>query len=297
MYYQGSKGSTDEGYEYDFIHPIDMQKYFSLLTGTGGKRMKQWASLCLTLPAGDDAGDGYIGNALDDNIWEVLSGPTPNLKLLEIHGLEGINTIQAKKRVLPDLSGLRHLRLDSTIKLPSLRTANLDILEIPINWKRKDWPRLCRLSSLRSLKLRGEYGIRSDHSQDPEWPVLHLPNLRSIIFDGNFIQFARARFDLPSLKHVSFKHPNSIDIAVWPVLRPETVELVPTFWGNHEELIKRILLQYACTQSLEISASHEKACRDVIAQLKEDPSWSSSLKQVHFKSEEGGVNIVDFASM
>lgn len=156
---------------------------------------------------------------------------------------------------------------------------------------------LVRLSTLRSLQLCTEPGIGLDRRQNPEWPVLHLPNLRSIIFDGNFIQLTRARFDLPSLKHASFKNSSSPGLPVLPVLQPETVELGYNFWSTQEELIKRILLQYSCIEIFEVYASYEKACRGVIAQLKEDPSWSSSLKQVHFKSKEGGVDIVDFASM
>lgn len=117
----------DEDYEDGFIHPTDMQKSFFLLTGKNGKLMKRWASLRLTLPRGYEEDDGYSGNALDDHIWEMLSGPTPNLKLLEIDGLKDISPIQAKKRVLPDLSALRHLRLGETIRLSSLMTANIEI--------------------------------------------------------------------------------------------------------------------------------------------------------------------------
>jgi hypothetical protein len=280
--------------EDDFISLIDMQKAFSLLTGKNGKLMKRWTTLSLTLPIVDE--DGYHRNPFDHNIWGMLSGPTPNLKLIEILGLKDIDPIHAKKGVLPDLSALRHLRLEHAIELPYLMNANIEILEIPIDFQREDWPPLCRLSSLRSLKLRSEHESGFDPRHDPEWPVLHLPNLSSILFDGAFIPFGRALFDLPSLKHVSFKRSRSVGLPYLPVLHPETVELGYSAGANQEELIRRILLQYPCIESFEVSASYEKECRDVIVQLKEDPSWSSSLKQVHFKSRDGSLDIVDFAS-
>lgn len=105
---------------------------------------------------------------------------------------------------------------------------------------------------------------------------------------GNWSRFS---FDFPSLKRLRVGVWNGRYLSGLPNLQPEAIELVISDNPEESEIetwLKEINLKYPSLKLLILSTSAETACRDVIARLKEETSWPSTLEDVRIVPREGG---------
>lgn len=285
-----------------FIDVPDMQRAFSLLTGKNGSLMHRWASLELILPMPDDRFDpDGRDHHLQHHIYKMLTGPTPNLTRLSIISAEQHVDLSGNRGILPNLSALKFLYLDSVFELPSFKKAPIENLQMPIDDDYEDdWPIVCRSGTLKTLDLRKS---RYDRNASPRvpWPSLHLPLLHTLeLDDGNWGTFL---FDFPSLKRLRVRTSKGYSLSGLPNLQPESVKLIISALfdsSNESEVegwLKQIILKYPSIKLLEISTSAEAVCDNVVARLKEELTWPSTLKRVRIISKGRGVQTLWIAAL
>lgn len=196
--------------------------------------MHRWRSLRLTFPTRDQeiVDIECEDHSLDERILNMLKGPTPNLKKIElIDLLSGCPSLQPDVSILPNLSGLKYLYSDDVLDFPCFEFAPIESLHITFREEEKDWPTLCRLKSLRTLHLEDHYG--GSKSLEGAWSNITLPLLQSLILEGEFVNLQLNKLDLPSLEFLSFRLCQSYGPSELPVAQLKCIELYS--WGDIPE--------------------------------------------------------------
>jgi hypothetical protein len=175
------------------------------LTGKEGEVMERWGSLRLSLPPSEEG--------LAERVWQLFNFPSPRLTRLTVTVYGFINDypdIEEMTGAFPDLSGLKHLDVETLYIFKSLALDHISIESLVLHQGVVAWPffQLSKFTNLQTLVIHPGF----DLSNPSDKFDVTLPALKEISFIGNVRHLRDVRFHIPVLQDIYFVGMSRRDI-------------------------------------------------------------------------------------
>ena len=254
-------------------HFDDLFEQITEVVGNDGCNMRRWKSLILFLPA---------NNQLCGTLMKMFSGPTPQLRILEI--MDGYHT-EIKKQIeeygaFPDLAAVHTLTVDwGEPWFLSLNRAGLVDLIITLS-STSDLDHLIHCTSLQHLAVRYR---GADEEEEASKGSVCLPALLSLRVSGT-IGPVLARLSTPALEELRVSSAklrpeqslSSVSLVKW------TLPQRDAFWNKAQslELLERILRNASSTKTVTLSGFYEPTVKEVAQNLRTAKALPTQLRVV-----------------